>query len=305
MNPLFSSFSALALAGILLTGCVERNVSIPATPSVSQNMSQSGFVLDAAEPNSSSSVPTMAASITAGRETYRGFVLDNVLHSETEGDIHYNVYIPDSYDSSTPYALFFTLPGYQGLYFQGVGINLRTEDFGFTAQDYNDKMIIVAPQLNDWGETSARQTIALVEYFLANYNIDRSRVYANGYSGGGETMSRVMGMRPDLFTAYLHCSSRWDGDYQTLVDSRTPVYLVIGESDEYYGSAPTQQAYNTIHRLYEQAGLSEAEIDKLLVLDIKPTSYFTQQGIRNQHGGGATLFAHDGAIMGWLFARKS
>ena len=28
-------------------------------------------------------------------------------------------------------------------------------------------------------------------------------MYAEGYSGGGETMSRVMGLRPDLFTAYL------------------------------------------------------------------------------------------------------
>lgn len=109
---------------------------------------------------------------TAGTETYRGFLIDNVLHSEEEGDIHYNVYIPDSYDGTKPYALFFTLPGYQGLYFQGVGVNLETEDFGFTAQDYNSEMIIVAPQLDDWGGTSARQTIALVEYFLSGYNID-------------------------------------------------------------------------------------------------------------------------------------
>ena len=59
-------------------------------------------------------------------------------------------------------------------------------------------MIIVAPQLSDWGETSADQTIALAEYFLANYNIDESRVFGEGYSGGGETMSQVMGKRPDL-----------------------------------------------------------------------------------------------------------
>lgn len=71
--------------------------------------------------------------ITEGTEEYRGFLLDNVLHSETEGEIHYNVYIPDSYDGSRSFALFFTLPGYEGLYFQGVGVNLRAEQFGFTA----------------------------------------------------------------------------------------------------------------------------------------------------------------------------
>ena len=46
-------------------------------------------------------------------------------------------------------------------------------------------MIVVAPQLSDWGETSANQTIALVEYFLKHYNIDPAKVYANGYSDGG------------------------------------------------------------------------------------------------------------------------
>ena len=106
--------------------------------------------------------------VTEGTEEYRGFTLDNVLHSQTEGDIHYNLYIPDSYDGEEPCAIFFTLPGYEGLYFQGVGENLYSEDFGFEAQNYDPDMIIVAPQLSDWGETSADQTIALVEYFLEN-----------------------------------------------------------------------------------------------------------------------------------------
>lgn len=128
-------------------------------------------------------------SVTEGTEEYRGFVIDNVLQSEKEGDIHYSVYIPESYDGTKAYALYFTLPGYEGLYFQGVAANIRSEDFGFEAQKYNSEMIIVAPQLNDWGETSADQTIALVEYFLEHYNIDQEKVYASGYSGGGETRS--------------------------------------------------------------------------------------------------------------------
>lgn len=90
-------------------------------------------------------------TVTAGTDTYRGFVLDNVLHSPDDGDIHFNLYVPDSYDGSRPVALFLTLSGYQGLYFQGVGENLYTEDFGFEAQRYDDRMIIAAPQLSDWG----------------------------------------------------------------------------------------------------------------------------------------------------------
>lgn len=251
--------------------------------------------------NQSSS--SKAYNVEQGTSKYRDLVLDNVLHSETEGDIHYNVYIPEDYDGTESYALFMTLPGYQGLYFQGVGQNVMTEEFGFMARDYIPKMIIVAPQLNDWQYTSARQTIALTEYFLDTYNIDRSRVYAEGYSGGGETMSRVMGMRPDLYTAYLQCSSQWDGNYTEVVKARVPVYFAIGEKDEYYGSEPSRNAYNAIHKLYEQEGLSNSEIDRLLVLDIKPTSYFSSEGISNQHGYGGYLFARDKNIMGWLFGQ--
>jgi predicted peptidase len=167
---------------------------------------------------------------------------------------------------------------------------------------YNEEMIILAPQLSDWGETSANQTIALVEYFLEAYNIDASKVYANGFSGGGETMSIVMGKRPNLFTAYLQVSSQWDGEYEPVVDARVPVYFAIGENDEYYGSGPTISAYQTLVDLYKKEGLTQSQIDELLVLDVKEHSYFTSRGMSNEHGGGG-LFAYDEDIMGWLFSK--
>lgn len=288
----------LAGAVFLLGGC-RAAVNGGASEDAAGQMAENGT----AEPDGAVSGQTEApGDVTEGTEEYRGFTLDNVLHSENDGDIHYNLYVPDSYDGSEPCAIFFTLPGYEGLYFQGVGENLYSEDFGFTAQEYDPEMIIVAPQLSDWGETSADQTIALVEYFLANYNIDEDRVYAEGYSGGGETLSQVMGKRPDLFTAYLQCSSQWDGDYGPVVDSRLPVYFVIGEDDEYYGSEPSKEAYETLRDMYREEGISDEEIDELLVLDVKDAEYFESRGVEYQHGGG-NLFAADGEIMGWLFGK--
>ena len=46
------------------------------------------------------------------------------------------------------------------------------------------------PQLSDWGEASAEQAIALTEYLLGHYNIHPGRVYASGYSGGGNLFAR-------------------------------------------------------------------------------------------------------------------
>lgn len=288
-------FLLLALTmGLSLTACGAEATAQPTVkPSESPQSVQgaSEFVL-AQSLNSE-------LEVTEGTEFYHGFQMDNVLHSP-QGEIHYHIYVPDSYDGREPYALFLTLPGYEGLYFQGMGENLRYEDFAFEAKNYNNKMIVAAPQLSDWGETSAKQTITLTEYLISHYNIDPDQVYANGYSGGGETMSLVLGMRPDLFTAYLHCSSQWDGDYAPVAEARIPVYLVVGEADEYYGSQPTQEAYDQLHELYVAEGLTDEEIDRLLVLDIKDDDYFQSQGLSYQHGGG-NLFAKDPAIMGWLF----
>lgn len=239
-------------------------------------------------------------SITNGTYTYRDFIVDNILHSDNNGDIHFNIYIPKSYDGSEAYALFITLPGYEGLYFQGVGVNIHQENFGFEAQKYNENMIIVAPQLNGWDENSADETITLVEYLLSAYNIDKSMVYIEGYSGGGETASQAVSKRPDLFTAYLQVSSQWDGEYESIARSKLPVYIVIGRDDEYYGSKKSQDAYDTLYNLYKNQGLTDEEINKILVLDIKERDYFTSRNAPNEHGGGG-LFAEDNTIMSWLF----
>ena len=241
-------------------------------------------------------------NVTNGTQEYRGFTVDSVYHSGANGDIHFNFYVPDGYDGSKPYALYISLCGYGGYYFQGVGVNLRQESFVFEAQKYNAEMIIVAPQLNDWGNMSANQTIALTEYFLNAYNVDAAKVFINGYSGGGETLSLVLTKRPELFTAALHVSSVWDGELQPLVNSRTPVYFAIGESDEYYGSARIRRTYETLCGMYKAQGLTDEQINKLAVLEIKSASYFTEHGASNQHGGGG-LFAFDSEIMGWLFNR--
>ena len=241
-------------------------------------------------------------TLTPGTQTQRGFINDNVLHSEI-GDVHFSSYIPESYDGSEPYALFLTLPGWEGLYFQGVGANM-VEDFGVEAIHYNDKMIVLSTQLNDWGQTSANEAIALTEYFLENYNIDASRVYLHGMSGGGETGSLVMGTKPELFTAYLATSSQWDGNLNVLAQARTPVYFAIGAQDSYYGSDSFIAAYNTLRELYAAQGLTEEKIDKLIVLDVKPAEFFTERGFRDQHSGGQA-FAHEKSVMGWLFGEHS
>lgn len=234
---------------------------------------------------------------------YDGFELGDVFHAPSGTDIHFSAYVPGSYDGTRPYALFVTLSGYEGLYFQGVGANLQWERFGQESIAYNAEMIVLAPQLDDWGQGSASQTIELVEHFVTAYNIDATQVYLEGYSGGGETLSLVLETRPELFAAALAVSSQWDGRLDALVRAKTPIRLFTGRDDSYYGSESFASTAEELRRLYAEAGASEAEIEELVVLDIKEAAYFTERGYRDQHGGGGAA-AHDEQAMGWLFSHQ-
>ena len=237
--------------------------------------------------------------LTPGTQTDRDFVIDNVLSVEGLDDIHYNLYVPEGNEEDEPVALFVTLPGEPGLYYHGAGENLNTEEYPFTAQKYDESMIIAAPQPSDWGQNSADQVIALTEYLIDTYDIDPERVYLHGYSYGGETLSLVMGTKPELYSAALMCASQWDGDPMPLATARVPIRISLGDADEFYSVEAAQEFTERLRLLYRVQGLSEREIDRLVVLDVKDASYF--QGSDEQHGTGSSLMANDSRIMGWLF----
>ena len=241
-------------------------------------------------------------TVTTGSVEDRGFVLDNVLHDPERGDIHFNLYVPESYDSSQPVPLYVALPGWEGLYFQGVGADLKWETMPFAARDFDPDMIIASAQLNDWGMTSAHDAVALTEYLMSAYSIDPNHVYLSGYSGGGETGSLVMALRPELYAAYLMMASQWDGDLESLAKARTLVYMIIGEDDSYYGSESLKNAYARLHTLHEAKGLSDPEIDDILVLNVKEADWFAQRGITDQHGGGMA-FPEESGLLEWFFSK--
>lgn len=232
-------------------------------------------------------------------------MLNNVLKG-VDGNVHYTYYLPVNYDPAKSYPMLVTLPGWSNK-FNTIETTPLTEN---SYASGNAKawtavlgdMIVVSPSLTDWGDKSARQTIELTEYFINNFAVDETRIYAAGFSAGGETLSRAIDMRPDLFAAYLHSSSQWDGGYENAAKYRIPIYICMAEHDEYYGSDKAREAYETLKDAYRSAGISDADIEKLLVLDIKDDSYFGGSVDGNYHGGG-WLFASDEDIIGWLISR--
>lgn len=228
----------------------------------------------------------------------RGFVVDNMLKHPKLGDIPFSMRIPAEYDGSTPFALYIHCPGWEGWYASGVGANLSS-DFVFEASSYVSDMIIITPQPVDRGETTSDMLIALAEWARNAYAIDEARTYLSGYSFGGNAISLAMGKRADLFSRVLHMASRWDGGTDVIVEQRVPLRMVLGDADRYYRVSKAQETYDTIRRKYQAKGLSSAEIDELVVLDVKDDAYF--DGSADQHNVGFYYFSHDPDIMGWLF----
>lgn len=186
------------------------------------------------------------------------------------------------------------MPGYDRMWFgeQSSGSNLDWNGFlSWTKLD--EDMIVVSAQLTDWGEKSARQAVELTEYFAENFSVNTDRIYAAGYSAGGETMSRAVSMRPDLYAAYLHGASQWDGTFDHVAENGVFVYIFMAENDECYGSQKARNAYDGLREAYIKAGVSEDNMDDFIRLDIPDDNYFNSLGIYNYHGGGNIVFDNE------------
>lgn len=281
-----SLISCVLAVGLLLSAC---GSSVPGETATLSAKSQPQTVL------------TESQVLTSPRT---GFITEQILEG-TEGDIHYSYYLPENYDSSREYPLMMVMPGYDMMWFgeDSSGSNLNWA--GVRAwTELDEDMIVVSAQLTDWGEKSARQAIELTEYFILRFSVDKSRVYAAGYSAGGETMSQAVSMRPDLYAAYLHGASQWDGTFAPVAENRVAVYIFMAENDEYYGSRRARDAYNGLYEAYRETSLSDSEIGQLLQMNIPDNAWFAERGIRgNYHGGGNVLFSEE-AILDWIISTQ-
>lgn len=282
-------FSAVILiVSLLITAC---SANQPIANSESSDISET-IPIESETPNEPENPPEKT-----------GVIAEQILNGN-DGEIHYSYYLPEDYDKSKTYPLVMTMPGYGMMWFgeDSSGSNLEWNGFQVWTQLPED-MIVVSAQLTDWHETSARQAIELTEYFIKNFSVDKSRVYAAGFSAGGETMSQAVSMRPDLYAAYLHGASQWDGAYEPIAQNAVAVYIFMAENDEYYGSEKARSAYEGLQRAWREKGYTDEQISELLALEIPDNEYFNSRGIYNYHGGGNILF-NDENILNWILAKR-
>lgn len=232
-----------------------------------------------------------------------GLVREQILNG-TEGEIHYSYFLPESYDGSRKFPMMVTMPGYDRMWFgeDSSGNNIDWNGFR-TWIELDEEMIVISAQLTDWHEKSARQANELAQYFVDNFAVNENRVYAAGYSAGGETMSQAVALSPELYAAYLHGASQWDGAFAPIAENGVAVYIYMAENDEYYGSQKARDAYAELYNAYRENGFFDEEIGKKLRLEIPDNEYFNSRGIYNYHGGGNIVF-DDKNVLNWIISHK-
>lgn len=282
-----------ALVFACLAGCVDAT---------SQNAN------DAPEENAlrsqNNSAPEEIGQSEAAKPVQTGIIPGQILEGKT-GTIHYSYYLPAGYEESRAYPLMMAMPGYDMMWFgeASSGSNLNWSGF-LCWTELSEDIIVVSAQLTDWHETSAEQAIELTEYFIHHFSVDQDRVYAAGYSAGGETMSQAVSMRPDLYAAYLHGASQWDGAYAPIAEHGVAVYIFMAENDEYYGSERAWSAYNGLHNAYAEAGWHDDGIDAFLQIQTPDRDWFARRGISgNYHGGGNVVFGETD-ILEWVTSHQ-
>ena len=292
--------AALLVLLLCLAGCQAAEQAVSSQP---ESMASAAAETPAPTPAPTPSTSNQEESV---RESalQTGIIPEQVLEGET-GEIHYSYYLPEGYGPSGNYPLVMAMPGYDMMWFgeDSSGSNLDWPGFLHWTQRPED-MIVVSAQLTDWGETSARQAVELTEYFIQHYAVDTNRVYATGYSAGGETMSRAVAMRPDLYAAYLHGASQWDGDFTPVADNGVAVYIFMAENDEYYGSERAREAYNGLHQAYVDAGWSEEDIANVLQMQTPDNAWFAEQAISGNYHGGATVVYEQTDILEWVLSHS-
>lgn len=297
-------FGILAVL-FLFTACgtkvdIDNSESIPEENAV---LTEKGSTEESSE-SVNETVPTISATENKDDLSAGSTLVAEQILTGTDGDIHFSYYLPEDFDESKKYPMMVVMPGYDMMWFgeDSSGSNLNWNGFLAWA-DLDEDMIVVSAQLTDWREKSARQAIELTEYFLDSFPVDVNRVYAAGYSAGGETMSQAVSMRPDLYAAYLHGASQWDGTFEPIAENGVAVYIFMAENDEYYGSGKARDAYNGLHEAYLDTGLTESQIEDVLCLEIPDNEYFNSRGIYNYHGGGNLLF-QDRSILNWMIEKR-
>lgn len=91
--------------------------------------------------------------------------------------------------------------------------------------------------------------ISLIQYVLANYPVDETRIYLSGFSNGAAQAQVVAMTHPELIAAICHIDANWPGDRVGVTEVRyekvTPFYLAMEKKKHFDYRMPVWYIYGS------------------------------------------------------------
>jgi pimeloyl-ACP methyl ester carboxylesterase len=213
-----------------------------------------------------------------------GTLFDTVPANKTGTEIPYLLRVPLTYREDRPSPLLVYLSGAAGLAMDGV----NTAEDVVSGTDY----IVLYPHAADlwWKPEIARRFDAVLNQVLAQYNIDRDRIYLTGFSNGGTGSLYMAELWPQRFAAIVslmgagQCMEQVKQGLSNLVN--LPLLFVHGDKDPLISpecSTTTHSALNDLRPAFkpELKILPDREHDLTLTSDEGLALAFFKDKTRN------------------------
>ncbi len=146
-----------------------------------------------------------------------------------------------------------------------------------------NQSIIAAPQLPS-GPWDAHKVNEVMEYVLAHYNVDESRIYVTGMSLGAYGTMKYISTYPDKIAAAVSICGGGD-ENEVCKASRIPIKLIHGDADKAVKLSESKKVLNAVKK---------CDPDAPIELDIIKGG---------THGSVEDLYRHP-ALYEWLFTHQ-
>lgn len=189
----------------------------------------------------------------------------------TDFKLEYSLYIPNGWDGSAAYPLVQFMPDSTGTgknalelveNYLGAAIWASERD-----QEKHPCFVLVPAYTDtladdDWSVSPQLDTgIKLLQWIIKEYNVDESKVYTTGQSGGCMASLYLSSAEPELFAASLYVGGQWD--ISTLNNLRAHDFIYVtagGDTKATGGQTEVMEMLNTENVEYSYTELS-AQLD--------------------------------------------
>lgn len=167
------------------------------------------------------------------------------IDPDTGVELEYSLFVPEEYDGSTEYPLIQFMPDSTGT---GKSAKDLVENYLGAAVWVSDRdqekhpCFVLVPAYTEaiaddgWITSKQLETgVKLIYWLMDEYNIDTSKIYTTGQSGGCMASLYLSAVEPELFAASLYVGGQWDINVLDYLKEHHFVYVTAGGDEKATG----------------------------------------------------------------------